>query len=251
MGPLESRHRRAGGIPVKVLRIRLLGEFSLVYGDEPVTTVNTARMQSLLSYLVLHRDAPQARHHLAYQFWPDSAEPQARTNLRKLFHYLHQALPDAECFLCADTHTLQWRPEAPFFLDVAEFESAASMVASPQALRQAVALYRGDLLPSCYEDWILPERERLRQIYFTAVHQLGDLLGSQGRWDEVIAVCNAALLRDTTWEPAYRLIMQAYAAKGNQAQVVQTYQRCWKILWDELGVEPSLETRDLLRRLTA
>jgi DNA-binding SARP family transcriptional activator len=97
-------------MPVKLLRIRLLGEFSLVYDDQPVTTVNTARLQSLLAYLVLHRDAPQPRHHLAFQFWPDSTEPQAHTNLRKLFHQLHQALPEADRFLCADTHTLQWRP---------------------------------------------------------------------------------------------------------------------------------------------
>ena len=69
-----------------MLRIRFLGEFSLVYDDRPVTGVNTPRLQSLLAYLVLHREAPQARRYLAFLFWPDSSEAQARTNLRKLFH---------------------------------------------------------------------------------------------------------------------------------------------------------------------
>jgi DNA-binding SARP family transcriptional activator len=80
---------------VDVLHIRLLGEFSFVYGDQPVTTVNTARLQTLLAYLVLHRDAPQLRYYLAFQFWPDSPESQARTNLRHLIHELRQALPHA------------------------------------------------------------------------------------------------------------------------------------------------------------
>ena len=62
------------------LHIRLLGELSLVFGDAPVTAVNTARLQSLLAYLVLHRDAPQSRQHVAFLLWPDSSEEQARTN---------------------------------------------------------------------------------------------------------------------------------------------------------------------------
>jgi DNA-binding SARP family transcriptional activator len=57
---------------VEVLHIHLLDEFSLAYGDQPVTTVNTARLQALLTYLVLHRDVPQPRYHLFFQFWPDS-----------------------------------------------------------------------------------------------------------------------------------------------------------------------------------
>jgi DNA-binding SARP family transcriptional activator len=62
------------------LNIRLLGEFSLEYDGTPVTGVRTQRLQSLLAYLLLHRDAPQSRAHLAFQFWPDSTEAQARSN---------------------------------------------------------------------------------------------------------------------------------------------------------------------------
>jgi len=71
---------------VNVLRIRLLGEFSLVYGGQPVTTVNTPRLQALLAYLLLRRRAPQSRRYLAFLFWPDSSDAQARTHLRKLRH---------------------------------------------------------------------------------------------------------------------------------------------------------------------
>jgi len=49
-----------------------------------------------LAYLILHRTAPQFRYHLAYQFWPESSEAQARTNLRNLLHLLLKALPNAK-----------------------------------------------------------------------------------------------------------------------------------------------------------
>src|SRR5437016_14652392 len=106
------------------LHLRLLGDFRLVYDDRQVTSLNTMRLQSLLAYLVLHRDAPQHRHHLAFLFWPDATEAQARNNLRQLLHQLRQTLPTAQHFLHIDSNTLHWHLEAPLHFDVAEFEEA-------------------------------------------------------------------------------------------------------------------------------
>ena len=104
------------------LHLRLLGDFGLIYADRQVTRLNTIRLQSLLASFVLHRDVPQQRQHLAFLFWPDTTEAQARNNLRQLLHQLRQVFPAVERFLSADTHTLHWHPVTPFHLDVAEFE---------------------------------------------------------------------------------------------------------------------------------
>src|SRR6516162_11769608 len=147
------------------LQIRLLGNFSLTYADQQVTGLNSMRLQSLLAYLVLHRDAPQQRQHLAFLFWPETTEAQARNNLRQLLHQLRQAFPEVEYFLTADKQMVHWQPVTPFYLDVAEFEQALALAdaATRQydqhvlqvALEQADGLYRGDLLPGCYDEWIL------------------------------------------------------------------------------------------------
>ena len=84
------------------LHIRLLGGLSLTHGDGAVTAIHSPRLHSLLGYLLLHRDTPQLRQHLAFTFWPDSSEAQARNNLRQILHELRHALPDAERFLVAD-----------------------------------------------------------------------------------------------------------------------------------------------------
>jgi len=106
------------------LRINLLGGFRLYCDDTLVTSHNTPRLQSLVAYLVLHRDAPQPRQHLAFLLWPDSTETQARTNLRHLIHELRQAVPCAADFLHTDTGTIHWRLDSSCTLDVAEFERA-------------------------------------------------------------------------------------------------------------------------------
>src|SRR4051812_21748705 len=165
------------------LHLGLLGDFSLVYGQEPVTSINTPRLHSLLAYLALHHGAPQLRQHLAFLFWPDTSEAQARTNLRQLLHQLRHALPDADSFLYADASSVCWRADAPFQLDVVEFERAlasAGMAAHEDdqraALERATQLYAANLLPSCYEDWIIPERERLHFRHQQALTRLIQLL---------------------------------------------------------------------------
>src|SRR5712691_11229851 len=144
------------------LRLSLLGDFLLVSGETPVTTVTVPRLQSLLAYLVLHRNAPQDRSHLAFLLWPDSTEAQAHTNLRKLLHQLRQVLPDVDKYLQVDRHTLHWPEcgdETSWRLDVMVFEAALERAVQAgrrgelegergqrRALEQAVDFYRGDLL---------------------------------------------------------------------------------------------------------
>ena len=91
---------------MSVLNVQLFGHFAASLNGAALTTLNTSRLQALFACLLL---CPQAvfRHHLAHQFWPDSSESQARTNLRNLVYLLRQALPDFEVFIQSDTKTLQ------------------------------------------------------------------------------------------------------------------------------------------------
>jgi DNA-binding SARP family transcriptional activator len=157
------------------LGIRLLGQLDLRLGETPLSPLESARAESLLAYLLLHRDAPQPRQRLAFLLWPDSSEPQARTNLRHLLHVLRRALPDLDRFLEVTPRALRWREDAPCWLDVAAFEAAADRDELP-ALREAAALYRGDLLESGYDEWLMEERERLRRRHLQALERLVELL---------------------------------------------------------------------------
>ncbi len=162
------------------LHIQLLGDFRISTGDAPVPALDRIRLQLLLAYLLLHRHAPQPRQQIAFQFWPDSSERQARNNLRKALHQLRGAWPAVDQFLHVNAHTVQWRPDIDYTLDVAEFEDlvarAKTLTENPTAqqtaLETAVGLYQGDLLSSGYDDWIIPERERLRQNYIEALESL-------------------------------------------------------------------------------
>ncbi len=214
-----------------------------------MTSVNSPRLQSLLAYLVLHRHAPQPRRYLAFLLWPDSSETQARTNLRNLLHTLRQALPNADRFLSADAQTLQWHPDAPFTLDVAEFEKAVSQANSSTSLREAVDLYPGELLPDCYDDWIQPERERLHEIFIEALERLVMLLEQQHDYRAAIRYAERLLHQDPLREETYRLLMRLYAQGGDRLGVVRVYQTCSNVLKRELDTKVSDATRAAYEQL--
>ncbi len=242
-----------------MLSIALLGDFCLKHNDTLVTDVDTPRLQSLLAYLVLHRDAPQSRGHLAFIFWPDTSDAQARTNLRYLLHQLRHTLPDADSYLDGRIQSLQWRSGAPFALDAADFEAALAQaeqaprrgnpVAVREALERAVALYKGDLLPSCYDDWIMPQREGLRQAYLSALERLVQVLEEQRDYAAAVRHAQRLLQHDPLHEATYRHLMRLHALDGDRAAALQVYHTCATVLRRELEVEPSAATREVYEQL--
>ncbi|MCE7989272.1 MAG: hypothetical protein DYG89_49600 [Caldilinea sp. CFX5] len=240
------------------LAISLLGDFKLTYncqsnnGQSNVTelhTVNTARLQALLGYLLLHRQAPQAREHLAFLFWPDTSEAQALTNLRNLLYKLRHALPTPERFLLVEARFVQWQPDAPYTLDVAAFEAAAAQAATAADLASAIELYSGELLPSCYDDWILPERERLRQLALDTLERLIALLEGARDYRAAIRYGQRLLQLEPLNEALYRRLMSLHAAVDDRAGALHVYQRCVTMLHEEFAAEPAPATQEIYQRL--
>lgn len=241
------------------LHIQLFGDFRLVDNDQPITSVDTPRLQALLVYLLLHRAAPQSRQHLAFTFWPDSTEAQARANLRQMLHYLRHALPTAHLFLQFEAKTVQWRAAAPFTLDVTEFErhlaqadSAArrkDAAALRAALEAAIALYQGDLFPACYDDWLLPEREQWREKFTKALEQLIHCLEEQRDYAAALLYAQRLLRHDPLHETTYCHLMRLHALNGDRANALRTYHTCVTVLQRELSVEPQPTTQELYARL--
>jgi DNA-binding SARP family transcriptional activator len=237
------------------LHIQLLGGVELRLDGVALLPLESARAESLLAYLLMRRDAPQSRQHLAFLLWPDSNESQARTNLRHVLHTLRHALPEPDHFLAKSSRTLQWRNEAHFWLDVAAFDEALARgerVAPDDgvnALRDAVALYSGDLVPGCYDEWLAPEREHLRQRYLDALGRLTALLEARHELAAALDYAERLQREDPLDEETYRLLMRLHDARGNRARALQVYHLCAATLERELGVEPSSRTREAYEAL--
>jgi DNA-binding SARP family transcriptional activator/transcriptional regulator with XRE-family HTH domain len=206
------------------IQVQLLGSFCILVQDAPIAPL-TARLQSLIAYLILRRDIPVARVYLAGLLWPESSDAQARTNLRTLLHRVRAVLPDPSV-LALDAQHCWWRSDAPAEVDVLAFEEAVATAGATRAqqeqavtlaaLTRAAALYSGDLLPGCYEDWIQPERERLRTAARSVFASLTTLLEQQREYEAATAYARRWLELDPLDEHAALALPRLTSATARQ-----------------------------------
>jgi LuxR family maltose regulon positive regulatory protein len=243
--------------PGYTLWVRALGRLALWRGDQPVADRDWQRdkARQVFHLLLTHRGQWFYREQIVEHLWPDLAPDAADRDFRVAYTSLTRALePDrprtaAAFFVPRHGSVYGLRPGAGVRVDVDQFESLAGSE-DPELLRRAVSLYE-DYLPEClYEDWSAAERQRLRHAFLVASERLARHLLRAKAWQETIQVCEAILLRDDCYEPAYRLLMRAHAALGDRAQVQAVYQRCAAALRDGLGVDPSQTTTALLSKLS-
>lgn len=241
------------------LHIRMLGDFVLRAGAAMPPDTTSSRLQALLCYLVLHRDAPQSRRQVAFLLWPDSAEAAAFTNLRAVLHRLRRLMPQAELVVRVGRSELQWQPHVLCQVDVIEFETAlqeADQAAAANmhgqehvALARAIACYGGELLPGCYDDWLLTERDRLHRRYVQTLQRLVALL--EAEHDIAAAIVYAERLVDVEPldESAYRVLIRLHAATGNRGAALRVFETCAERLRRELGVEPDARMQEAYAHL--
>lgn len=237
------------------LEIRILGGLTITYRQKTVNNLGTSRTQSLLVYLLLHRHTTQSRQQIAFSLWPNSLDSQARTNLRKELHNLRRHLPQADIYLHTNASQLGWQHQAPFWLDVAAFEQAIAKVDKHSEtdtlshLEQAVALYKGDLLPTMYDEWLGPLRDNLQQQFSQALAQLVALLTKQEKYASALTYGEKLLRLDPLREATYQQLMLLHDQLGNRAMALQIYHRCMTILRDELGIDPNSTTQQMYNQL--
>lgn len=242
------------------LRMKLLGSFALEIQGARVT-ISSHRMQVLLAYLALHRTELLSRQFLAFLLWPDSSETQAFTNLRTLLHRLYGALADYAYLIEADSQFIRWSPEFAMSLDVEAFEETISNAETATknedddfacfSLEQAVVMYGGDLLPDCYDEWILSQRERLNQLRLTALEHLIMFLEKQRRYAAAIPYARQLVQLDALNEAAYLMLMRLHALNGDRASALRVYHTCTSVLQNELSIEPGSALKATYERLLA
>jgi DNA-binding SARP family transcriptional activator len=229
-----------------MLEVRLLGQFSLRREGKPLE-IASRPAQSLFAYLILNTGVRHRRERLAGMFWPDSLESSARNNLRQALWRIRSSIEDEKHqYITSDRFHVGFDSEAETWLDV---EVLLQELEESTPVDEWVAVYKGELLPGFYDDWVVPERERLRIAFEQRGEQLLAHLEQRGRWGELLDWGENLNARAGALEPAYRAIMRAYFELGDSAKSVAAYQRCVEALKD-YGVEPSVETKQLLERIT-
>lgn len=224
----------------------MLNGFELSVDDKPVGLPISS--QRLVAFLALQQHAVR-RMFVAGTLWTDSSEQRSLANLRSCLWRT-----GASCLDVVDGSGACLRLSAGVAIDlVAGTRLAREALACPaQVSAEAIAtrVLWDDVLPDWYDDWVVLERERFRQLRMHALETIALSLMAQKRFAEAVDAAHAAVAAEPLRESSHRVLIKVHLAEGNPVEALRDYQVFRRLLADELDLEPSPQIRELLEGLT-
>lgn len=200
----------------------------------------------LVAFIALRRGRVD-RCHAAGTLWPSVDDRRAAGNLRSALWRLRSANTDV---LEVDKRSIGLRPCVT--VDVHEVADWAGRLVAQRALPGDLSLSLSladalDLLPGCYDDWAIIERERMRQRMLHALEALSRAMTAMGRHGEAIDAAMMAIGIEPLRESAQRTLLEAHLAESNLIEARRDFLTYRNLVLRELGVEPSVELAALVR----
>lgn len=233
------------------LEIALLGGLRLRHPDRGSTELASQKGAQLLALLAYAPGRAHRRDTLQALLWPDSDPPHAQGNLRFVLHQLKKGLGGNDGPLRSNTRSVWLDPDC-VTVDVPRFEALAAE-GTLEALTAACDLYGGDLMSDAtelspeYEDWLLPERERLRDIARSAFWNLFSLRLWRGEVMDAKACAQRYLEIDPYCERMHAALMRLHLTQGERVQAAGRYGQLRARLARDLQVRPGAEIEQLAR----
>ena len=241
------------------LKLHLLGRPLIELSGEPVNGFVSEKALALLGYLALQQGS-LARERLSGLFWGDMPDKRAKANLRMAIYNLQQLFPGR---LQTTRLSVAFNRQQDYWLDVEQFEKllAADFQSMPdpiEGLHLALSLYRGEFMEGIYldgspelEEWLLVERERLRQLALEGLQRYaGELTGAR-QYAQAVRTLRQLLRLEPWQESAHQQLMLALARGGDYTAALEQYETIRRLLAKELNVEPMPETTRLYERIRA
>jgi DNA-binding SARP family transcriptional activator len=185
------------------------------------------------------------RQHVAGSLWPDTPEQRAGANLRSSLWRLR----NGGCPVIASTSRwLEMRGEIVLDVDglVSLTWACLDAASEPSDREVATLAMAADLLPGWSDDWVVVERERLRQLRVHSLERVCEKLTAIGRFGAAVEAGLAAIRDEPLRESAQTVLIRAHLAEGNASEALVRFHRYWQLLRTEMGIEPSREFADLL-----
>jgi SARP family transcriptional regulator, regulator of embCAB operon len=248
-----------------MVRIYLTGEVLVEHGDRLLRESSLPGRQGRLAlvYLAVERERAVTQSELADLLWPEGAPPSWTVALSAVVSKLRRRLASvglsrtevlAQAFGC-----YQLRLPLGAWLDLEaaaralhEAESAIAggdpgAAYGPALISTAVS--RRSFLPGEDSPWIEQRRATLADVLVRSLECLSRASAARGELELALAHAREVVRVEPFRESGYRLLMTLLDANGERGEAMRVYERCRRLLADELGVSPSRETSALHRQL--
>lgn len=252
------RHAQSIQMPAASLSIQAFGRAEVSVNGRviPMSEWRTKSVRDLFFYFLFRQEA-LTKEQIGEALWPETDDPQGlKARFKDEIYRLRRAV--GRNAIVFDEVYYRFNRTLDYEYDVEAFESylararkARDGTRRMEWYQKAVDLVQGPYLSEVDALWVASERERLSQLYDSALEELAHLYLNANQLDRCLAICQIALAQNHYNEPIYQFEMRAYAALGDRAAIARCYQACKAALQEGLGISPSSETETLYQDLTA
>ncbi|HEU5376985.1 MAG TPA: BTAD domain-containing putative transcriptional regulator [Ktedonobacteraceae bacterium] len=241
------------------IQIFALGEPKVVCNGIAVTRWRMARAMELF-FLLLEHGRPMRRDQIALALWPDSGHEQSDSTVRTAIYYVRKALGEESIVFQAGLYSLNLSAmgENGSWYDVSIFHERYDKAkealeeenddAAYADLTHIIDLYSGDYVQSFYNDWCMFHRDKLRQMYTDARHQLALIAWRNEQVEVSLQHWQHLLTLDSCNEKAHYGIIRCYLRQGQRDLALKQYQRCKQNLQETLQATPGAALQRLYQR---
>ena len=239
------------------LHIRAFGRAQVSIGEKPLTMSDwqTQSVRELFFYFKTI-NKPMTKEQIGDVFWPELEEPsKLKLRFKNDIYRLRRAIRNDVIVFRDELYS--FNSALDYEYDVDAFESylfQADLTQEPKMqidlLQKAVAQVKGQFLEDISATWVMPERERINQIFLTTVMRLVELLKDRNQIDDVLVVCERAIEHEPSFEPAYLQAMQIHLQVNDRVSAVRLYKTYASMMKNELDLPPSSEMEALYNNLT-
>lgn len=242
------------------IRASLLGPASIELDGRVLPVLEWPRRaaRSLLLMLLGTAGHRVTRDLIFETLWPDLELESAANALYKTIHWLRRELEPhlaggrSSAYLVLTADFVALAPGLEIWIDADQFERwimtrSNSPEARRVALRQSLQLYRGDFVADePYLDWPAARRESLTQLWQRGVLEIAVLDREAGEPDAPLSLLETLIERDPLLESAHQELILCHLATGYREAALRAYDRCARLLREELDIEPDVRTQSLL-----
>lgn len=235
----------------------LLGPPSVNFEDQNIH-IPRRQVRTLL-YLLASQTEPISYQTLHYLFWANQPEKICRRNLSHLFTHIRNVLPNKNMLIHTST-SARLDPDLTYS-DVIEFIKLCNQPAkseNPSDYIQADKLYRGPYLEGKFfpqskelDKFIDDKRMNLELMYQKNLSNLVTLYKNLKNYSKAIEYAETYLRLDNLNEDIICELLILHSLKGNNSKIFQTYDKFSSQLKEELGINPSPNTRKLFQQISA
>jgi DNA-binding SARP family transcriptional activator len=238
----------------QLLEIRILGPLEVRRRDGTMVQPGewrTGKTSDLLQLLALQGDQPVAPQTLVDILWPSSDHQRGLTSLRTALSRIRRVIGQEHL-----ERSLAGLRLKDAWIDAVRYRELAARVSGLvgsadeayifEIASEAEALYRGDL--QAYDvnaGWAQTAGQSLAWIRESLLCDAAGAALALGLLRRAADLANTALGLNRFSERAIRLLMRSYAQRGELSLALTEYERCKARFAQDLGTDPSPETREL------